>query len=212
MSKKLIDLGKWKRAPAFKHFMTYSNPYFGITTTVDVTKAYAKAKELGVSFFIYYFYLSLKAVNETPEFRMRIDNGKPVIYDKVNGSPTILRDDGEMGYAMLEYADTLDAFLPKAKEEIHRVKTLPDLDTSKDCPETIYYSIMPWIKFTSVEHPLDLPTTEGIPILTFGKMTKENGRKFMPLAVHAHHALMDGKHMAEFIERFQEKLSLNSES
>ena len=206
MSKKLIDLGKWKRSSAFKHFMSYSNPYFGITTTIDCTHAYTKAKELGVSFFLYYFYLSLKAANEIPEFRIRIDKGKPVIYDKVNGSPTILRDDGEMGYAMLEYTDTLDTFLPAAEAEIHRVKTLPDLDTSKDCPETIYYSIMPWVKFTSVEHPLDLPTTEGIPILSFGKMTEENGKKIMPIAIHAHHALMDGLHIHLFLEAFQKRL------
>ena len=197
----------WSRASAFEHFMTYSNPYFGITCSIDVTQAYDIAKKRGVSFFLYYFYLSLQAANEIPEFRIRIENKKPVIFDQVNGSPTILRDDGEMGYAMLEYRDNLGEFLPGAQKEIHRVKTLPQLDTSKDCPETIYYSIMPWIKFSSVEHPLDLPTTEGIPILTFGKMSEENGRKTMPLAVHAHHALMDGLHISRFIESFQNKLN-----
>lgn len=205
--KQFIDLNKWNRASAFRHFITYSNPYFGVSCNIDCTAAYAKAKELNVSFFLYYFYLSLQAANEIPEFRMRIENAKPVIYDKVNGSPTIQRNDGEMGYAMLEYKNTFEEFLPIAQQEIERVKNTPYLDTSKDCPETIYYSIMPWIKFTSVEHPLDLPATEGIPILTFGKMTEENGRKIMPLAVHAHHALMDGKHMADFIALFQDKLS-----
>jgi len=204
--KQNIDLKTWKRASAFKHFIKYSDPYFGITTTIDCTEAYVNAKKSGVSFFLYYFYLSLDTANKIPEFRTRIEQGKPVIYDRVNGSPTILREDGEMGYAMLEYKDTFKEFLPDANKEIHRVKTLPDLDTSKDCPETIYYSIMPWIKFTAVEHPLDLPHTEGIPIMTFGKMTEENGRKTMPLAVHAHHALMDGKHLAEFIDLFQKKL------
>ncbi len=205
--KQKIDLSSWKRESAFRHFITYSDPYFGITTNIDCTEAYSRSKKNAVSFFLTYFYLSLKAANEIPEFRMRIENGIPVIYDKVNGSPTLLRDDGEMGYAMLEYEDDFEAFLPAAKNEIDRVKKLNYLDTSKDCPETIYYSIMPWIKFTSVQHPLDLPNTEGIPILTFGKMTEENGRKIMPVAVHVHHALMDGKHMAKFITSFQDKLS-----
>jgi len=197
----------WSRASAFKHFMTYSNPYFGITCSIDVTQAYDNAKKRGVSFFLYYFYLSLQAANEIPEFRIRIEDKKPVIFDRVNGSPTILRDDGEMGYAMLEYEDSFREFLPAAEKEIVRVKKLPDLDTSKDCPETIYYSIMPWIAFTSVEHPMNLPVTEGIPIFTFGKMTEEKGKKTMPLAVHAHHALMDGLHISKFIESFQTKLN-----
>ena len=207
MKKTIIDLSAWPRSSAFQHFIKYSHPYFGITTTLDFTNAYIKAKESGVSFFLYYFYLSLVSANEIPEFRMRIEDGHVVIYDRVNGSPTVLRNDGEMGYAMLEYCDSFEEFLPAAQREIERVKSTPYLDTSKDCPETIYYSIMPWIKFTSVEHPLDLPATEGIPILTFGKMTEENGRKIMPVAVHAHHALMDGKHMADFIRLFEDKLS-----
>ena len=206
MKYELIDLNKWKRASAFRHFLGYSNPYFGVCSTVDCTRAYAKAKELGISFFLYYFYLSLQTANGIPEFRMRIDEGKPVICDKVNGSPTIQRNDGEMGYAMLEYKETFEEFLPFAQKEIDRVKNTPFLDTSKDCPETIYYSIMPWIKFTSVDHPLDLPTSEGIPILTFGKMTDEKGKKIMPIAVHAHHALMDGYHIHIFLDAFQKRL------
>jgi chloramphenicol O-acetyltransferase type A len=205
--KEFVDLNKWKRASAFRHFITYQNPYFGITTTIDCTKAYNRAKALGVSFFLYYFYVSLKTANGIPEFRMRIDGEKPVIYDKVNGSPTILRDDREMGYAMLEYEDTLKAFLPKAEKEILRVKAMASLDTSKDCPETIYYSILPWITFTSVEHPMDMHNSQGIPILTFGKMSDEQGKKIMPLAVHAHHALMDGLHIARFIGSFQDNLN-----
>jgi chloramphenicol O-acetyltransferase type A len=206
--KHIIKLDTWERKDQFQHFMKYSDPYFGITTNIDVSKAYTKAKEMGVSFFLYYFYLSLDAANEIPEFRMRLQNNKAVIYDKVNGSPTITRNDGGLGYAMLGYKNSFDEFLIKAEKEIHRVKRLPGLDTSKDCPETIYYSIIPWIKFTSVTHPLDLPNTEGIPILTFGKMFEENGKKMMPLAIHAHHALMDGIHMAKFVESFQKKLSM----
>jgi chloramphenicol O-acetyltransferase type A len=205
--KQSVPLSSWNRASAFRHFISYQNPYFGITTTIDCTKAYDRAKELGLSFFLYYFYVSLKTANSIPEFRMRIEDGKPVIYDKVNGSPTILRDDGEMGYAMLEYEDTLETFLPKAEEEILRVKSLPSLDTSKDCPETIYYSILPWITFSSVEHPMDMHNSQGVPILTFGKMSDERGKKIMPLAVHAHHALMDGLHIARFIGSFQDNLN-----
>ena len=205
--KHIINIDTWKRKSNFQHFMKYSDPYFGICCNVDCTIARENAKALGVSFFLYYFYLSLDAANEIPEFRTRLENNKAVIYDTVNGSPTITRNDGGLGYAMLEYQNSFDEFLIKAEKEIHRVKILPGLDTSKDCPETIYYSIIPWITFTSVTHPLDLPNTEGVPILTFGKMFKENGRLMMPLGVNAHHALMDGMHVAQFVESFQKKLS-----
>mgnify|MGYP000704679775 CR=1 FL=1 len=207
LMKKSINLNTWPRASAFKHFSSYSNPYFGITSDVDCTEAYHYAKENALSFFLYYFYLSLQAANEVPEFRMRLEGGKPVIYDTIKGSPTILKDDGELGYAMMEYDEDFNTFYSLAQKEVKRVKSQDHLDTSKDCPDTIYYSVLPWVKFTAVEHPMDIPTTEGVPILTFGKMTDNNGRKIMPLAIHAHHGLMDGLHMAKFIKLFQEKLS-----
>lgn len=206
--KQFIDINTWERKGQFQHFLKYSDPYFGISTNVDCTKAYVKAKEMGVSFFLYYFYLSLDAANNIPGFRIRLENKRPVIYDKVNGSPTVMRNDGGLGFAMLEYRSTFKDFLREAEPELEHVKSTPELDASKDCPETIYYSILPWIKFTSVTHPLDLPHTEGVPILTFGKLFEENGKKMMPLGVHAHHALMDGMHIAQFIESFQNKLSM----
>ncbi|RKY56016.1 MAG: chloramphenicol acetyltransferase [Candidatus Neomarinimicrobiota bacterium] len=210
--KQYVDLNTWERKDQFQHFIKYSDPYFGITTNVDCTTTYAKAKELGVSFFLYYFYLSLDTANAIPEFRTRLEKGKAVIFDKVNGSPTVLRNDGGLGFAMLEFQDSFEEFLKFAEPELERVKALPELDASKDCPETIYYSIMPWIKFTSVTHPMDLPNTEGVPILTFGKMFKEKEKRLMPLGVYVHHALMDGMHVARFVELFQRKLSLNIES
>ncbi len=206
MHKRSINLTDWPRASTFKHFTSYSNPYFGICTEVDCTKAYRYAKEKGMSFFLFYFYLSLQTANNIPEFRIRIEKGKAVIYDKVKGSPTIMKNDGELGYAMMEYDENFENFYRSAQAEVQRVKTQDHLDTSQDCPDTIYYSILPWVKFTSIEHPMNIPTTEGVPILTFGKMTEVNDRKTMPIAIHAHHALMDGMHMAKFVESFQNKL------
>lgn len=207
MMKHTIDINKWDRKGPFQHFLRYSDPYFGICTRIDCTKAYERAKETGVSFFLYYFYLSLDTANNIPEFRTRLEGQQPVIFDRVNGSPTVLRHDGGLGFAMLEYRESFDAFLTDAEKELERVKNLTVLDASQDCPETIYYSIMPWIDFTSVTHPLDLPNTEGVPILTFGKMTETKGKLSMPLGIHAHHALMDGMHLSRFIEDFQRKLN-----
>jgi len=37
-------------------------------------------------------------------------------------------------------------------------------------------------------------------------MMEQNGIKQMPISIHVHHALMDGFHVAQFVERFQELL------
>lgn len=202
-----INTDTWERGSTFRHFIRYSNPYFGICTEIDFTNAYLRAKELKVSFFLYYFYLSLSAANSIPAFRTRLEGISPVLYDKVNGSPTVLRHDGGLGFAMLEYAETFVDFLKLAGPELERVRSQTVMDASKDRPDTIYYSIIPWIRFTSVSHPLDLPNTEGVPILTFGKTFMESGKVMMPLGIHAHHALMDGMHVHLFLEAFRKRLN-----
>jgi chloramphenicol O-acetyltransferase type A len=204
-----INIDSWERGSAFKHFIAYSNPYFGISCNVDCSKAYRAAKQNGVSFFLYYFYQSLAAANAVPAFRIRVENNEPVIFDVVHGSPTILRDDSGLGFALLQWNDNFADFIRSAEVEISRVKSQKTLDASQDRPDTIYYSILPWIQFTSVTHPLDLPNTEGVPILTFGKIFEENGRKLIPLAVHAHHALMDGYDIHRFLESFRERMDLD---
>lgn len=53
--KQLIDVNSWIRKEHYHFFKDFDEPFFGITTKVDCTIAYKKAKDLGVSFFLYYF-------------------------------------------------------------------------------------------------------------------------------------------------------------
>ena len=52
--KQKIDLATWNRKEHFEFFSKFEEPFFGTTIQFDCTKAYHKAKELGVSFFVYY--------------------------------------------------------------------------------------------------------------------------------------------------------------
>jgi chloramphenicol O-acetyltransferase type A len=38
-------------------------------------------------------------------------------------------------------------------------------------------------------------------------MTEVNGRKQMPVSIHVHHALMDGFHVGQYIDLYQQLLS-----
>jgi chloramphenicol O-acetyltransferase len=40
---------------------------------------------------------------------------------------------------------------------------------------------------------------------SFGKMKiNENGKKTMPMSIHVHHGLVDGLHLGQFVDYFQE--------
>ena len=61
----------------------------------------------------------------------------------------------------------------------------------------------PWLAFTGITHAQSLTPPDSIPRLTTGRFTPQNGRLTMPLSVQVHHALMDGRHVAEYFARVQ---------
>ncbi len=73
--------------------------------------------------------------------------------------------------------------------------------------DLIRYSVLPWFDFTSVSHARQFARRDSAPYITFGKITESAGRHTMPLSIHVHHALVDGSHVAEFLQRFEEALA-----
>lgn len=69
--------------------------------TVDFTSIYQQSKNMEVSFFLYSVHFLLKCINATTAFKLRIENGEVVEYDKINISPTIGREDGTFGFGFL---------------------------------------------------------------------------------------------------------------
>ena len=205
--KKLIDLDNWNRKEHFLFFSKFDEPFFGVTVKVDRTIAYQKAKEKGVSFFLYYLYRALKAANEVENFRYRIIENQPYDYATTNASPTINRPNGTFGFAYINYFENENKFYEYALQEIENVKKTSSLMPSISGENVIHFSAIPWIDFTSISHARNFSHPDSCPKISFGKMTENNGQKEMSVSIHVHHALMDGYHVGLFIEKFQSLLS-----
>lgn len=67
-----IDLEHWNRKEHFLFFGSMDDPFFGLTTQIDVTSIYKEAKADHASFFLYSLHKIMTAVNEVEEFRYRI--------------------------------------------------------------------------------------------------------------------------------------------
>ncbi len=199
----LLDIDSWTRKDHFHFFNRFEEPFFGVCTEIDCTKAYSLAKERGCSFFLYYLYKSLLAANYIEPFRYRILQGQVWVYDQVNASPTINRPDGTFGYAYMNFEEDFDLFLITAQTEIDRVQHNPGLVPATAGENVIHYSSLPWINFTSLSHARSFSFKDSIPKITFGKMMEANEKRTMPLSIHVHHALMDGWDVGRYLEHFQ---------
>ena len=206
MKRKLV-LETWARKDHFEFFSRFEEPFFGITVQIDCTSAYAKAKQSGYSFFLYYLHASLQAANRIEPFRYRIDGNEIFVYDAVNASPTINRPDGTFGFAYMDYFEDFETFAAAAQLEIDRVQNSKGLVPAVSGENVIHYSSIPWINFSSLSHARSFSFKDSSPKISFGKMTESNGVRIMPVSIHAHHALMDGFHVGQFIDAFQETLN-----
>lgn len=203
-----LHLDTWNRKEHFHFFSTMEDPFFGIVVEIDGTKAYAKAKEQGISFFQYYLYQSLKAANEIECFRYRIEGEQVFCYDVIHAAATIARADGTFGFTFMEYQDSLSTFLPIAAQEIAAVQNCTGLRFTHQTSrlDSIHYSVLPWFRFTGLTHARSFTYRDSVPKISFGKYVKDAGKMMLPVAIYVHHGLMDAYHVGQFVARFQELL------
>ena len=204
---RILDIEKWSRKDHFLFFSKFEEPFFGLTVRMDCTKAYETSKSKGSSFFLYYLHSSLLAVNSIEPFRYRIRDNQVLIFDKINASPTINRENGTFGFSYLDYFEDFIEFEKSAKIEIEKVRNSTGLIPAGSGENVVHFSSIPWIDFTSLSHARSFSFPDSCPKISFGKVTESGGIKTMPVSIHVHHALMDGHDVGLFIEEFQRQLN-----
>jgi chloramphenicol O-acetyltransferase type A len=205
--KQKLDLNTWNRKEHFLFFKQMDEPFHGITTTIDCTKAYAQAKVLGISFFSYYLHKTLSAVNTVENFRYRIIEDEVYIFDVIDASATVMREDKTFGFSYMSYAENPIDFAQIVQTEIDRIQTTTGIFTREYPENLIHFSALPWINFTSLSHARSFTWPDSCPKISFGKLMNEKGTKSMPISVHVHHGLVDGYHVGLFLEALQQLMN-----
>ena len=205
--KTIIDLKTWNRTAHFEFFSKFDEPFFGITTPIDCTIAYQKAKAIQVPFFVYYLHKTLVAINRIENFRLRIEDENVVLYDEIDASATIMREDKTFGFSFMKYHEDIHEFNKIAQLEIQRIQNTSGILTREYPENIIHFSAVPWINFTGLTHSRKYSISDSCPKISFGKLMDEDGKKTMALSVTAHHGLLDGYHIGLFIETLQQELN-----
>ncbi len=202
-----LDINTWERKDHFHFFRKFEEPFFGVTVSIDCTKAYSYAKQRNISFFLCYLYKSLWAANQITPFKYRIQGEEVVIYEQINASPTINRNNGTFGFAYMDYHTDFEKFYQDAQKEIDRVQNSSGLIPATSGENIIHYSSIPWLDFTSFSHARAFSFCDSIPKIVFGKMKEEGKKKMMSVSIHVHHALMDGYHVGLYVDLFQKSMN-----
>ena len=204
---RVVDLETWKRKNTFEFFRNYEDPFFNLTAPLDVTRLLEFCKLNGISFSLALIHYSNTAANEIEEFRTRLVGDEIVIYDRIHSSNTLLNDDETISFAYLESRDSLAEFDRTGKAANAHYASLKSFDVETDRLDLVYYSIIPWVAFTSFKHAVRFDNTQSVPRMVFGKYFEDSGRIRIPHSVEVHHALMDGLHVGKYFESLQRLVS-----
>ena len=76
-----------------------------------------------------------------------------------------------------------------------------------DRDDFLFMTAIPWVSFTAFVHPVPLDPPDSVPRFAWGRFREEGDSAVLPLNIQAHHALVDGIHVARFYERVQEGIA-----
>ena len=152
---------------------------------------------------MYYLHKTLEAINKVENFRLRIQNKKVYLYDEIDASATIIREDKTFGFSFMKFHEDINEFNKIAQKEIERMQSTTGIFTREYPENIIHFSAVPWINFIGLTHSRNFKVEDSCPKISYGKVMEENGRKSMALSVTAHHGLIDGYHIGLFIEELQ---------
>ncbi len=206
---KKIDIDNWKRKEHYEFFGKMKSPYTGFTTEVDCTYAYRYAKEKGISFYAWYLYKSILAANHIEGMKYRIIDGEVYMFDTLVAGSTAVRADGTFAFINITYNDDFDKFYAEFQKEIAETNASTGMRLKKRDEKSalIRYSVVPWVSFTQLVHPTNFIEMDSEPKIVFGKCHERDGRLMMPFSIEVNHGLMDGYHLAKYMEEFQRLLN-----
>lgn len=211
--KHIIDINTWERKENYEFFLGFQNPTISITSEVECAGAKARAKAAGESFFLHYLYAVLRAVNEIPEFRFRIDaEGRVVYFDHVDMlTPIKVKENGRFFTIRLPWNTDFQTFYTTAQAIINDIDPNGnpyDMEKvgGKDLLDVILLSATPDLYFTSLTCTQEHRHGSNYPLMNAGKAILKEGKLVMPIAMTIHHGFIDGHHLSLFYKKVEEFL------
>lgn len=200
--KTLFDVESWKRKEAYYYFKDFRNPFAHLGADIDVTELCAYAKSNGYSINLSNTYIAARLSNEIENFRLRIEDGQVYLYDVVHAAQTIGYEDGTYTNINTRIKPTLKEFDAFERAHIIEHKKIHQHESGPYDGDLIFMTTIPWVSFTSFQQPNN-GTASSNPKVALGKIKEAGDRKLLPLCVEGHHSLMDGFHLAAFINGFE---------
>ena len=201
-----IDLDKYDRRRHYEYFSSLQYPYVGVTNNVDVSELVQFCKTRNYSFYLTFLHAAALAADGVKELRHRIRDGGIVEYSECPTSHIELLDNNTYCYCTLHHYMTMEEYIPYAAEARNRCRQKGSIDEDDDSESMYFISTLPWLHYTAMIQPV-AGGEDSNPRITWGRFQEDyRGKKQLPVTILAHHALVDGIHIAMFYQNLEQQI------
>ncbi|MBQ5942416.1 MULTISPECIES: CatA-like O-acetyltransferase [unclassified Massilia] len=202
------------RRDRFALFDSMDSPAVNICFSLDLPDFRPWCKEQGLAPFHVLLCAVLRSILKIEHFRYRILDGEVFRIDRLTPSFTVINQHQDLNFAQFAWTDDLREFVARglaAREEASSMAELNDKYRSmspREAKEQVFITCIPWLDFTSIQHPTAKLGSPDIPALAWGRFRDApNGRLQLPFAVQGHHGFIDGFHIHQLAQQIEAELS-----
>lgn len=201
----LIPLDAYPRREHFRYFTSLPNPYVGVTVDVDVTALVDTCKAADLSFYLCFMHAAALAADTVPQFRQRIHPEGIIQYDHCPTSHIELLENETYCYCTLYHHLPLKEYLAKAEAARSAARQNASIEEDEDVDSMYFITSLPWLHYSAFVQPTG---NDSNPRISWGKYEEDHrGRLMLPVTVLAHHALVDGIHIARFYQQLDAQIA-----
>lgn len=203
-----------QRRDRFDLFDRMDSPAVNLSFTLELPDLRPWCKAQGLAPFHVLLFAVLNAVLKVENFRYRIFEGEVICIDRLTPSYTVVNQHHDLNFAQFAWSDDLREFVARslvARDEASNMVALNDTYqgmSPRECKNQVFVTCIPWLDFTSIQHPAASLGSPDVPSLAWGKFRDgSNGRLQLPFSVQAHHGFVDGYHIHKLAQTIASELA-----
>lgn len=203
-----INIDTWNRKEHFNFFKSVPYPIYNISFDINVTRLKEYTKDRKLSFNLSMIYLTTKALNEIDNFKYRLRGDAIILHDSLTPSYSDLEEGSELfKMVTVDMENDIEVFVKKSKEKAKNQTSYFIASDFINRDDLVFYSIVPWISFTSIDHTINLKQGDAIPRVTCGKYYSKEKEIYLPFNIQVNHLFVDGIHLGMLKDKIDEKIT-----
>lgn len=192
------------RQRLFDLFSPYESPFWAVTFEVEITALRTLLREREYPTYLNLCYFFTRAARPIEDFRYRLAGGELRLYEELHPALTVPAAGGRFHFVYYDFDADLERFNRAAAAD----QATDDGELLAAPPDRawLFFSSLPGVPFTGLTHAT-VDRDDSEPRVSFGRFRIDGARTFVPVGLQVNHRLIDGRPVAELVERLEGELA-----